>query len=320
MDKLATPIVKAASAKDKKHCRYRLNRFRDYPIENAGAPPRPEPPLDMSPRAVLKREYETYPRVRRGLSDETIHRCPRFYDRFPTAKFGAGLGDPNSIAPDDISGFILRLREAGGAPRDKTGPSHLRNLFQFLFWSGKTERNPSSAVPKARQPKPTGIPRYLEPEEVNRLIEAVRDRKKTGRRNYAMLIPIRRLGLRAPEVTAIELDDIDWRAGEIPIRGKRRLHDRMPMSAEVGEAIVDNIENERRDPDRALFVSVKPPFNRFKDAQIPRWILRDAYHATGIGPPQAYVGSHILRHGLATDMLRKSASLAEIGDDDPCAT
>ena len=313
MDHLARPIVDAASAKDKKHCLYRLNRFRDYLIENASAPARPIP-LEMSPRPVLKREYEIYLRVQRGLSEDTIYHCLRFFDRFLSAKFGTGLGDLNSIKPDDITGFILRLREKQSAPRDKTGPSHLRNLFQFLFWSGKTKRDLSTAVPKARQPKPTGIPRYLEPEEVNRLIEVVRDHAKTGRRNYAMLMLIARLGLRAPEVTAIELDDIDWRAGEILIRGKRQLQDRMPMSAEVGEAIVDYIKNERRGPERALFVSVKPPFKRFKDAQILRWILRDAYDATGISPPQAYIGTHILRHSLATDMLRKGASLAEIGD------
>ena len=314
IDQLTLLIIGAAFPKDQKHCRYRLNRFRDYLIEHAGAPPRSEPPLDMSPRAVLKREYESYLRVQRGLSEETIYHCLRFFDRFLTAKFGDGLGNLNSIKPDDITAFILWLRKDQNAPRDKTGPSHLRNLFQFLFWSGKTERNLSAAVPKARQPKPTGIPRYLEPEEVNRLIEVVRGHKKTGRRNYAMLMLIARLGLRAPEVTAIKLDDIDWRAGEILIRGKRQLHDRMPMSPEVGEAIVDYIKNERRGPDRALFVSVKPPFKRFKDAQILRWILRDAYDATGISPPQAYVGSHILRHSLATDMLRKGASLAEIGD------
>ena len=314
MDRLMVPVIDTASAKDKKHCRYRINRFWDYLIENAGAPQRSVPPLDMSPRAVLKREYETYLRVQRGLSEDTIYHCLRFYDRFLTAKFGAGLGDLNTIKPDDITGFILWLRKEQNAPRDKTGPSHLRNLFQFLFWSGKTERNLSNAVPKARQPKPTGIPRYLEPEEVNRLIEVVRDHEKTGRRNYAMLLMIARLGLRAPEVTAIELDDIDWRAGEILIRGKRQLQDRMPLPAEVGEAIVDYIKNERRGPERALFVSVKPPFKRFKDAQILRWILRDAYDATGISPPQAYIGTHILRHSLATDMLRKGASLAEIGD------
>ncbi|WP_227269857.1 tyrosine-type recombinase/integrase [Roseobacter weihaiensis] len=313
-EELISQITQQIWASGRSQVKYQLERFRDYLIAEHGAPPREPEPIDMSPRAVLCREYKTYLRVQRGLSEETIYHCLRFFDRFLTAKFGAGLGDLNSIEPDDITGFILWLRKEQNAPRDKTGPSHLRNLFQFLFWSGKTERNLSAAVPKARQPKPTGIPRYLEPEEVNRLIEVVRGHKKTGRRNYAMLMLIARLGLRAPEVAAIELDDIDWRAGEILIRGKRQLHDRMPMSSEVGEAIVDYIKNERRGPDRALFVSVKPPFKRFKDAQILRWILRDAYDATGISPPQAYIGTHILRHSLATDMLRKGASLEKIGD------
>ncbi len=314
MDRFALPIVNAASAKDRTTCLHRLNRFRDYLIEHAFAPARSAPALEMSPRAVLKREYDTYLRVQRGLSEATIYHCLQFFERFLTAKFGSGLGDLNTIKPDDITGFMLRLKEKGKAPRDKTVPSHLRNLFQFLFWSGKTRRNLSKSVPSARQPRPTGIPRYLEPEQVNRLVKVVRGNKKTGRRNYAMLMLIARLGLRAPEVTAIELDDIDWRAGEILIRGKRQLHDRMPLPSEVGEAIVDYIKHERRGPERALFVSVRPPFRRFKDAQILRWILRDAYDATGIHPPQAYVGTHILRHSLATDMLRKGASLDEIGD------
>ena len=194
------PVISVASAKDQKHCRYRLNRFRDYLIENADAPARSVPPLNMSPRACLKREYETYLNIQRGLSQDTIYHCLRFFDRFLIAKFGTGLGDLNTIKPDDITGFILRLRQEQNAPRDKTGPSHLRNLFQFLFWSGKTDRNLSKAVPRARQPKPSGIPRFLEPEQVNRLIDVVRNHKKTGRRNYAMLMLIARLGLRAPEV------------------------------------------------------------------------------------------------------------------------
>lgn len=99
-----------------------------------------------------------------------------------------------------------------------------------------------------------------------------------------MLLLIARLGLRAPEVAAIRLEDINWRAGEILIRGKGQLHDRMPLPAEVGAAIVDYIQNERRGEDRTLFVSARPPFRRFKDAQILNWILRKAYDATGINP------------------------------------
>jgi integrase/recombinase XerD len=314
MEQLATHVINDVSAKDRQHCRYRLDRFRDYLIQNVNAPARSVPKLDMSPRACLKREYDTYLRIQRGLSADTIYHCLRFFDRFLTSKFGDGLGDLDAISPNDVTGFILEMRKAKNAPRDKTVPSHLRNLFKFLFWSNRTQRDLSRSIPRTRQPKPTSIPRYLEPAQVNRLIEVVRGHKKTGRRNHAMLMLIARLGLRAPEVTAIELEDIDWRSGEILIRGKGKLHDRMPLPAEVGEAIVDYIQNERRGPERALFVSVKPPFKRFKSTEILRWILKNAYDATGISPPQSYIGTHILRHSLATDMLRKGASFADIGD------
>ena len=313
-DALIEGITRAVSPSQRKHVGFCLERFRDYLIEHAAAPKRVAPPVDASPRACLRREYRIYLKQQRGLTDDTIYHCLRFYDRFLTYKFGDAFGELDDITAKDITSFILKLREGRAAPRDKTVPSHLRNLFKFLFWSGRTQRDLSRDVPKTRQPKPTNIPRYLSPDEVNRLIQAARAHAKTGRRNYAMLLLIARLGLRAPEVVAIELDDIDWRSGEILIRGKRQLHDRMPLPSEVGKAIVDYIQNERQGPDRALFVSTKAPFRRFKDAQILRWILQAAYDATGISPPQSYVGSHILRHSLATDMLRKGASLDDIGD------
>jgi integrase/recombinase XerD len=135
-----------------------------------------------------------------------------------------------------------------------------------------------------------------------------------GRRNYAMLLLMARLGLRAPEVIAIQLEDIDWRAGEILIRGKGKLHDRMPLTADVGEAVVDYIRNGRAGSSRTLFLSAKTPHSPFKNAAILNTVLCDAFERTGLKPPQKYVGSHLLRHSLATDMLRKGASLDEIGD------
>ncbi len=129
-----------------------------------------------------------------------------------------------------------------------------------------------------------------------------------------MLLLMARLGLRAPEVIAIQLDDIDWRAGEILIRGKGKLHDRMPLPIDAGGAIVDYIKNGRKGDSRALFVSAKTPHPPFKDVQILNAVLCDAFERTGLKPPQKYVGSHLLRHSLATDMLRKGASLDEIAD------
>ncbi len=317
-DPTATQIISGCIAKvrsgDRTHAKYRLERFRDYLIENAGAPGRDPSSLDTSPRARLRREYEAYLHEERGLADSTIYHCMRYYDLFVTHMFGSALGDLDKIGPDDVVTFILERRKAGAAPRDKTIPAHLRNLFVFLFWSGRTKRNLGRSIPPSRQPKPTAIPRYLPPEDIQRLIEAARVTPNTGRRNYAMLLLLSRLGLRSPEVVAVQLNDIDWRRGEILIRGKRQLHDRMPLPDEVGRAIVDYIQNERRGSDRALFVLSRAPYSRFKDGQIVNLILKDVYDATGIAPPQSYIGSHILRHSLATDLLRKGASLEEIGD------
>lgn len=129
-----------------------------------------------------------------------------------------------------------------------------------------------------------------------------------------MLLLMARLGLRAPEVIAIRLDDIDWRAGELLVRGKGQRHDRLPIPADVGEAIAGYIRDERVSASRMLFVSLRAPNGPFKDGQVINDILKDAFAATGVTPPGPYVGSHVLRHSLATNMVRNGASLAEIGD------
>jgi integrase len=233
---LISRISSKASRTDRKHSKFRLERFRDYLIEHANAPTRTLAPIDTSPRACLRRDYETYLKEQRGLADSTTAHCLRFFDLFLTYMFGRGLGDLNKIDPGNVDSFIQKRRSR--APRDKTIPSHLRNLFQFLFWSGRTSRDLAAAIPRVRQAKPKQIPRYLSPNEVEQLLRAARLSKRTGRHNYAMLLLIARLGLRAPEVVDIELEDIDWRGGEVLIRGKGKLHDRMPLPDDVGRPLL----------------------------------------------------------------------------------
>ena len=130
-----------------------------------------------------------------------------------------------------------------------------------------------------------------------------------------MVLLIARLGLRAAEVVKIQIDDIDWRAGEILVRGKGKLHDRFPLSPDVGEALAEYIQTDRRSSSsRALFVKNRPPHVEFKDGQVLNNILRRAYARTGLKPPVPYVGSHILRHSLATELVRRGASLEKIGN------
>jgi integrase/recombinase XerD len=294
--------------------RFCLGRFIEH-LSEAGVATVPQPPAKKATaRDRLREEYETYLRRQRGLADGTVRNCLYYMERFVAFRFGEKLGDLNAITPDDIVGFLCKLKVGSKPRRCKAVPSHLRSLLNFLFWSGKTRRDLAQSLPRVATAA-DHLPRYLKSEEIARLIESVRTDDAIGRRNYAMLLLMARLGLRAPEVIAIQLDDIDWRAGEILIRGKGKLHDRMPLPADVGEAIVDYVRNGRAGLSRVLFVSARTPHHRpFKNAQIVNTVLEDAFRRTGLKPPQKYVGSHLLRHSLATDMLRKGASLDEVGE------
>src|SRR5579863_2300962 len=311
-ERLRRMVLREGPEYARTYAKFCLGRFINHLVE-AGVATAPRPPAQkITALDRLREQYEHYLRRQRGLAESTIDNCSYYMERFLVFRFGNKLGDLNAIPPDDIAAFLGRLKT--GSRRYKALPSHLRGLFKSLFWSGKTRRNLAHSLPRVATAS-DHLPRHLEPEEIERLVESVRTDDAVGRRNYAMLLVMARLGLRAPEVIAIRLDDIDWRAGEILIRGKGKLHDRMPLPAEVGKAIVDYLRNGRAGESRALFVSARTPHHRpFKNAQIVNTVLEDAFRRTGLKPPQKYVGSHLLRHSLATDMLRKGASLDEVGD------
>ena len=269
-------------------------------------------------RAALRRDYETYLRCQRGLSESTIFHCWRFADRFLDFCFGDEVGDLSAITLDDIARFMLHLTTRRRIPfRDRTPPTHLRNFFRYLFKVGKMPTNLCAGVPNIRRSYRARTPRYLAPAQVEQVLEAVRtgSPEELRRRNYAMVLLLARLGLRAPEVVAMEIDDIDWRAGELIVRGKGRRHDRLPLPPDVGEALAQYLRFERGpSATRALFITAKAPYRPFHDGQILNALLKDAFQRTGVKPPAPYVGSHVLRHSLATHMAREGASLEEIAD------
>lgn len=266
-------------------------------------------------RAELLAEYETYLIRQRGLSQRTIYHTLRFADRFLDHRFGAAMVDLASLRPADAVEFVQYLLSRGRPYRDKTAVTHLRTFFQYLFARGVTTTNLALSLPKAAAARDKRLPRHLPPEGVEAVLDWVRRNPRQGVRDYAMLLLMARLGLRAPEIVRIELDDIDWRAGELMVRGKGKLHDRVPISQEVGEAVSQYLREERGPTEcRTLFVTQRAPHRPFKDGQIINAIIKDALDATGQKPAAPYVGSHILRHSLATQLINHGASLDEVGD------
>jgi integrase/recombinase XerD len=273
-----------------------------------------EATTDDTVRGGLKREYEEYLRRQRGLSERTIFHSWRLADRFLTFRFGKEVGDLSGITAADITGFLEQVTTRQPPLRDKTLSSHLRNLFRYLFTAGKTTTNLAVGILSVAQRYGARLPRHLTTEQVETLLNAVRTDTSAGRRNYAMVLLIARLGLRAPEVISIQIDDIDWRAGEVMVRGKGKRHDRVPLPPDVGEALADYIRRDRTTTSRALFVRERAPHAPFRDGQVLNHILRHAFATSGLRPPAPYVGSHILRHSLATTLVQRGAPLGEISD------
>lgn len=289
--------------------------FVEHLIE-IGVATRPPMTPARAERTELLGSFETYLLRQRGLSPRSIDHVRRFASRFLDHRFGDHMLDLPALNVRDVVAFMEHVLTRHTTPyRDKTLATHLRSFFQYLFAQGLTTTNLSLCVPRVHAPWGARLPRYLSPEEVEAVLASVRANPRRGTRDYAMLLLMARLGLRAVEVTAIQLNDIDWRSGVLLIRGKGQLHDRLPIPPDVGEAISKYLREDRTSTTtRTLFVTHRAPNRPFKDSQVINDILKEAFTATGVKPPAPYVGSHVLRHSLATKMVRAGASLEEIGD------
>ena len=311
-DQLARTAARGPDSKIRFHNLAR--QLAEHLIDIGVAQPVP-PTAAQIGRAALLADYEAYLVKQRGLSQRTIYHTLRFADRFLDHRFGTAMIDLSRLRAADVLGFVQHLLVGKHPYRDKTATTHLRTFFQYLFGRGGTATNLALCIPRATTRRDTRLPRHLSPDGVEAVLASVRSNPRHGARDYAMLLLMARLGLRAPEVIAIQLDDIDWRAGELLVRGKGQLHDRLPITAEVGEALSRYLRDERGETNcRAVFVTHRAPHRGFKDGQIVNAILKDALAATGQKPITPYVGSHLLRHSLATALVNAGASLDEVGD------
>jgi integrase/recombinase XerD len=271
------------------------------------------PPSDASPLADILNRYEKHLRSERGLTTATIINYLPFARKFLVERFGEGPFPVREVRSSDISAFILRHAETMGCRRTQLMTTAFRSFFRFLFQSGELESDLAASVPSVAGWRLATLPKYLTADDVSRVLGSCDRQTATGRRDYAILLLLARLGLRAGEVVALQLDDIDWRAGEILVRGKGSLHDRMPLPVDVGEALASYLRSDRpRCKTRRVFVCMKAPRSGFAGPSTVTTIVRRALNRAGLQP--AFKGAHLLRHTLATTMLRSGASMSEIGE------
>lgn len=212
------------------------------------------------------------------------------------------------LSAADVSLFLARecpQRSMSGA-RDLV--CALRSLLRYLHLAGLIEKPLVWAVPSVADLRDRTLPRGLEPAVVGKLLASCDRRRLIGRRDFAILLLLARLGLRAGEVAAIGLDDVDWRDGLLLVRGKGSRQDVLPLPVDVGQAIVAYLRARPRCECRALFLRVTAPREGLNRCTVA-WVVRAACDRAGL--PR--VGAHRLRHTAATEMLRAGASLAEIG-------
>lgn len=277
--------------------------------EQGVAPPHP---ARIDRRHAVEKDFERFLREERRLSQASLDNSLPFVRRFLAQRFGRGPIVLKELAASDVTEFVLQSIRTCSPSRAKLLVGALRSFFRFLLMRGEIAADLAGAVPTVADWRLSTVPKGIERGEVQRLLRSCDCRTTPGRRDYAVLLLLARLGLRAGEVAALTLDDIDWKAGEISVRGKGPRLDRLPLPPDVGKALVAYLHRRPQCATRQVFLTVRAPVGELADHRSVSAIVERGLTRAGLDPPRK--GAHVLRHALASDMLRRGASLPEIGE------
>ena len=277
-------------------------------LRAGGVVPVPARPAAAGPAEVLLARYAGWLTRERGLAETTIERNIGLVRPFVNGLVHDGQLRLDGLTSAAVSAFVTdhARRRPAGTPRMATA---LRSLLRFLHAEGLTGAGLAGAVPPAAGWKLAGLPQALPSGQVAALLASCDRGTAVGARDFAVLTVLARLGLRAGEAARLRLDDIDWHRGEITVWGKGSRGERLPLPADVGEAIVWYLTKARPAArHREVFLCARAPVRPMSRGAVTNVVARAA-HRTGLG----VVHAHRLRHSVATASLQAGGSLGEIG-------
>ena len=243
----------------------------------------------------------------RGLQDATV----RSYERV----IGDGLrtlGDvPGDYKAAAIRAFVLQRTAGRSRAQGKCVLTAMRHFLRFLIANGTCRTGLDGAVPTIAMWRLSALPRYLPAADVDRIVAACVPSTPVGLRDRAVVLLLARLALRAGDIRALRLGDLDWPQSSVRVAGKSRTHVRLPLTQEVGDALVDYLRSGRPPADTdCVFVRMAAPWGPLAIASVSALVAR-AIARAGVTAPCR--GAHVLRHSAATEMLRQGATLDQIG-------
>jgi site-specific recombinase XerD len=261
-----------------------------------------------APLDELLAEYRKWMTAARDLSPLTVLRYERVARRFLSLRVGPedqlGVRD---LTGADVAGFLLREFGRLSVGSAKGRVAELRSLLRFLHLQGLTALSLATSVPPVAGWHDAQIPATMSSTDLDLLLASCDRSNTVGARDFAILMLLARLGLRSVEVANLELEDLDWRAGEVVVRGKSLRQDRLPLPIDAGEALVAHLSRRGQERSRRVFLTAKAPRRPIPPAVVGEVVGRACKRA---GVP--VVGAHRLRHALATEMLRRGASIVDI--------
>jgi site-specific recombinase XerD len=220
--------------------------------------------------------------------------------------------DPRTFDAENLRKFVLERSQHWGWASVKHCTTALRMFLRFLIAEGKCAAGLDGAIPVLAHWRLSSLPRHLQSEEVERIINACNPTSPVGRRDRAIVLLLARLGLRAGDIVQLRLGDIDWKGARIHVCGKGRHQTWLPLTQEVGQAVAAYLQDGRPRTDTdALFIRSYAPFRAFASHTAVSVIVAEAMRRSGVICPSRGA-AHVLRHSVATSMLRQGASLQEI--------